>query len=242
MVAIDIGGVGLGEGIAGVTLQVLDPEVAGLVPDVELAVVTQGVEYVTSVGTDAGHGAALVERVAGNLHTGRTELPGSLVEGDGHEVVIYAVVMLQQGRSLEGIGYFHEAGFVGSAEIEGLAVGRPAGEGLQILGGAQDVLDLVLLGIIEKEVAGLIDDLNLLLTVDMEGLTGLVGGEGYPGMFGMPAGIDACGKDGRVLDLYLAGLVSLHEDGSSVVGTYVEEHLLRTVVLVVVAVDAVIVL
>ena len=76
----------------------------------------------------------------------------------------------------------------------------------------------------------------------MEGLAGLVGREGHQILCGMPGGIYGTAEDGTVLHLHLVCLSVLHDDGSAVVGTHVEEHILCTLVAVVVAVDAVVML
>ena len=53
METVGIGAVGLAQSIAAVGLQVLYPQVAALVPDVELSVASLGVEHVTAVRTHA---------------------------------------------------------------------------------------------------------------------------------------------------------------------------------------------
>ena len=50
---VGIGAVGLAQRVAAVGLQVLYPQVAGLVPDVELSVASLGVEHITAVGAYA---------------------------------------------------------------------------------------------------------------------------------------------------------------------------------------------
>ena len=70
----------------------------------------------------------------------------------------------------------------------------------------------------------------------MEDLSGLVGGERHKGLRGVPAGIDTGGENAVVLDGNLMSLTTIGDDGAAVGSTYVKQHPLGVVVLIVVAV------
>ena len=120
------------------------------------------------------------------------------------------------------------------------AVGRPAGEGFQIVLRFQHIADLLLVSIVEYEVRAVVHHLNLVVVNHVEGLSRLVGGEYHPVARGVPRGVDGVRQHGVAFHVHLLCFSVLHEHGAAVLGADVEEHVLGAVVLVVVAVDAVV--
>ena len=244
MEAVHVGRVGFGQGIAAVCLEVLHPKVARLVPDVELSVVALCVEDVTSVGRDARHGDALVLADGIDHHLRPSEAACLGVEGDGHQVVAYAVELYQELLRVEAVGQrgVEQVAAIGCAIVQRASIRRPAGKSLQVGRSTDDVAHLVLRDIVEEKVARRVHHLNLLRVIEVEGLPRLVGREGHKVLRRMPGRIDAAGDDGAVLELYLVRFAVLHDDGAAVVGAYMEQHAFRAAHAIVVTVDAMVLL
>ena len=232
--------VGLSEGTYLAGVEVFDVEVCAVVPDVELAVVTQCEEQVAAVGADARHGYTLSHTIAGELQLRRTEVAGLLVEGETHKVVAQLVVAGEDDVGAT-LGFFAlEYGSVDGTVIEFLAVGRPAGEGLKVVFCLENVGEGVGVSVVEDKVAAVVYHFYLFWPLQVEGLSGLVGGEYYPRTRGVPGGIDGGGEDGVVLHVELLYFLAVCYDGAAVSGTHVEEHAAGVVGLIVVTVDTVV--
>ena len=139
-------------------------------------------------------------------------------------------------------GFSDKFGDVGRAVEDAATIGRPAGEGLEVGFGLEDVAQFVAVGIIEDEVGTIVHHFNLLRVFHVEHLPRLVGGEHHPVAVGMPGGIDGRRKDGVAFHVQFSRFSVLDENRAAVLGADVEEHPLGGVVLIVVTVDAVVVI
>ena len=88
---------------------------------------------------------------------------------------------------------------MGTAEVECLSVGSPAGEHLKLRGVVFQIGHFVLVDVVGNEVAGFVIHFYLVGIGDVEVLEGLVGGIDNVVERGMPGGIDSGRKDGVVL-------------------------------------------
>ncbi len=237
VVALGIGRVEGAYSAHGVVLEVHEAEVGIVVPDVEATVLADGEHEIATVGRDAGQGGAAVDGCGIIDEAAGTEGVGVGVEALAVDVVLDVLVVLDD--ALQGVGDDGVVGVeVGAAVVEPLAVGRPAGEDLELVGVVLDVGYLVFLDVVGYEVALGVIDLDLVVVEGLEALTGLVGGIDDDVEGGVPCGIDASGEDGVVLHVDLADVAVDGYDGASLVLACVELHAPRVVVLVVMAVDA----
>ena len=124
VIGVHIVGVGLGEGIDTVSLQVFDVEVARFVPDVELAIFAFGVEQVTTVGTYTGEGGTAVATGAVNHQFGWTKFASLSVVGHPSYVVVEFVVIGNTTYGFYAVGYdFVTNRFLGCAIVEPFSIG-----------------------------------------------------------------------------------------------------------------------
>ena len=127
---------------------------------------------------------------------------------------------------------------VRTAIIQRLAVGRPAGEYLQLVGVVLDVRHLIALHVVGYHVALGVEHLNLVRVCHLERLTRQVRGINDEFQPRVPGGIHTCRQDGVVAHIDFPHLAVVGDDRSAHVLTGVELHALRVKLLVVVAVDA----
>ena len=206
-----------------------------MVPDVEHAVVAEGEHQEAAVGRYAGQGDALAEAVGAEHQLAGPELVGVGVERLAVEVVLD---LLGAHDDLGLVAYGVAELEVGTAVVDGLAVGGPAGEYLELRGVALDVGHLVPLHVVGNEIAGRVEHLDLVQVAGVEALARVVGRVDDEGQPGMPRRVDASRDDGVVLHVDLPQPAVVVDDGAALVLAGVELHALRVVLLVVVAVDA----
>ena len=127
--------------------EVLHPKVGTLVIEVELSVFGKCVAEITTIGCDARHTTTEPHRTGIHFEARFTEGVRDSIERHGVDVIkkfviahhktCFEISVLELWQSCTTI-------------VHSSAVGRPAGEGLEIVGGAKDVTDNIVFDIIEK--------------------------------------------------------------------------------------------
>ena len=143
-------------------------------PDVELAIVGQGEEQVSTIRTYARDGSTLAHGGTVDFHLGRAKGARLGVEGETHHVVVQILVDVGDVVTTHGVGHTCKFCHVGRGVIELFAIGGPTGEGLEVGICLEDVFDFTLVNVVEDEVRAVIYDLHLLMIADVEGLSRLV--------------------------------------------------------------------
>ena len=127
---------------------------------------------------------------------------------------------------------------MGAAVVQLGAIGAPCGEHLELGRVVLDVNHAVVLYIVGNEVAGTIENLDLIRIGGVERLVGGVSGVDDEWQRGVPCGIDAGREKRVVLHVDFAQLAIVGHNGAAKVLAGVELHALGIVLLVAVAVDA----
>ena len=191
---------------------------------------------VSAIGRHSGQGGTLAI-CRGIIHQLLgSKLTGGRVEALLIDVVFQVLIPVSYLRTLR----VHRVLIlkVGTAEVESLAIGSPAGEHLKLRGVVLQVGHLVLVNVVGNDVAGLVIHLNLVGVGDVEILEGLVGGIHNQVQRGMPGRIHTCREDGVVLHVDFLQLAVHGQHGSTIRLAGMKLHPLRVVGLIVVAVDA----
>ena len=173
--------VDLGEGMRLTGLHVVQPEVCLGVPHGEISIVCLREHNITTVvGWTGPRDALTCQSCTDKGIDLLTQLPCLGIEGYAAKTV--ALLIVVRGVALT----------LGSSEVEPTAIGRegrgvlcPAvvhGEGVKEYGMVLDIID--------KDIGGIVVDLDTLRSGSMEGLEGLVGGEGAIAATRVPIGID----------------------------------------------------
>ena len=159
-------------------------------PDVKLAVVTEGKEQILAVGAYPGYRGTLAHSHAIHLQLRVAKLHSLLVKGYTHQIIAQLAVVVEHIVNLGRVGQRPEARHVSLAIIYLLAVGGPCGEGFHGIGSLAYVAHLMSVGIVEDEVAAIVEHLNLFKVLHVEGLTRAVAGEDNVILLGVPRRID----------------------------------------------------
>ena len=203
--------------------------------EVELSIFSESVAEITSVGAEAWYAATEAHRAGINFKTRLAEGVSKCVERNGIEVVEQAVVVHDETGVEVLVFKFGQASV---AVVEARAVGRPAGERLEVVGRAKDVTDAVVLDIVEQEIGPSVVDFYLLGIMHVEDLLREVGRISDKGQSRMPMSIGSRSEDAVVLNHNLMCLLAVGEDSTFVVLSYVEVHASGVIVLEVMTVDA----
>ena len=184
--------VDLVEGMRLTGLHVVQPEVCLGVPHGEIAVVCLREQNITTVvGGTRPRGALACQSGTDKGINLLTQAPCLGIEGYAAKTV--ALLIVVRGVALT----------LGSGEVEPTAIRREGrgvfcptllhGEGVEEYG--------MILDIIDKDIGRVVVDLYTFRPCSMEGLEGLVGGEGTIATTGMPIGIDHCSAEEVALSL-----------------------------------------
>ena len=169
-------------------LKVHQVEVGLVVPDVEHTVAAESEHQVATVGRDTRQSDTFAEAV-GTIH----QLAGTEFQSLGVEGLLIKVIPYFFGTE-DDLGLVADSVAeleVGTTVIDGLAVGGPEREDLELCRIVLDVGHLVLLHVVGNEVAGRVEHLNLVQVAGVEAQAGVVGGIDDERQPRMPGRIDA---------------------------------------------------
>ena len=235
VVALGVGGVEFVQRPRRAGLQVENPEVAVVVPNVEHAVFAHGESEPAAVGRHSGQRGTQVLRGSIEHQFALSESHRLGVERLAVDVVFHLPMPTDDFLVVARCVSIFE---VGAAIVEPLAVGSPAGEHLHLVGIVLQIHHLISLNVVDNQVALGVEHLNLVRVLHLKHLAGLVGGIDDELQPRMPGGIDASREDGVVLHAHLPHLAVVGNHRTAEVLTGVELHARGVVLLVVVAVDA----
>ena len=236
VIALRIVGVALCKWPNVACLQVHQPQVGIVVPDMEIAEFPYREEQETPVGRDAWEGDTLVDSGSIEHQFSWPELSAVGVETLAIEVVFE---FLETPNHLRGFLLCCVLTLeMGAAIVESLAVGAPRWEHLEFLQVVLQIRHFVTFHVVSNDVALFVKHLHFVGIDGVEVLMRLVCGVDNEIERRVPGRIDTSREDGIVLHVHFLDLPVVDDDGAAVALTCVELHALRVVLLVVVAVDA----
>ena len=198
------------------------------VPDMELTKIGQCKQQPFAIRRHSWGGGTLTDGGSIEHEFTLTELLCPGIERPAIDVVLQQRV----GTVEFGIDVVRLLLIMGRNVVEPMPVRTPRGERFELIGTAIDVVNLVLCGIIQDQIAAEVDDFNLLYVTCVENLSCLVHGEGYDLVVQrMPCRIDACRKRAVGLQVDLRGRMVVDEHRAAFQLANVEQRVPRPILI-----------
>ena len=211
------------------------PQVSITVPNMKHSVLTESEQEPTAIRRDAWQRGTFVHGGGIKDQLTRSELKGLRVETLLVDIVFRLAETMDELQAwVDGIMILE----VGATVVDGLTVGCPARIDLKFQCVILDIHHLIMLHVVCNQVTLRVEHLDLVGIGDMEGLESLIGGIDNQRKPGMPGRIDTSREDGVRSHIDLTHLPVIGNDSTAHVLTGMKLHAVRTVVLIVVAVNA----